>query len=264
MNLYSKFSRTNLSLALLALLVPLVSVRAQVTTSDPAVAAQKTQSRSDTKGDEKTEEMESLRSQVKQLQSLLEQQQRALENIQKRLDETDARARAATPVSVSPPDGSVTVSNDLRKASLEVTQAPKSAPVAGDSKPQDKTGPVVGWKDHAFVRSADGAFETQIGGYGQLDFRGYQSGNHPPNSFFLRRARIALEGKLERYFDFRIEGDFSDPVTPLRDFYVNIHRIDEFQLRFGQFRVPISQEEMRTDNNQDFVERSLVNNGPKP
>lgn len=262
MNLYGKFSRTNSSLAILALLVPLVSAPAQVTTSvDPAVAAQKSQSRSDTKGDEKTDEMESLRSQVKQLQSLLEQQQRALENIQKRLDETDGKTRVATtPVSVSQPDGSVTVSNDLRKAALEVTQAPKSAPAAGDSKPQDKTGPVVGWKDHAFVRSADGAFETQIGGYGQLDFRGYQSGNHPPNSFFLRRARIALEGKLERYFDFRIEGDFSDPVTPLRDFYVNIHRIDEFQLRFGQFRVPISQEEMRTDNNQDFVERSLVNN----
>jgi phosphate-selective porin OprO/OprP len=65
---------------------------------------------------------------------------------------------------------------------------------------------------------------------------------------------------LDRYFDFRIEGDFADAITPLRDLYVNIHRIDEFQMRFGQFRVPISQEEMRSDNNQDFVERSLVNN----
>src|SRR6185295_2179238 len=144
---------------------------------------------------------------------------------------------------------------------LETVQAPQNPPAPNQQKAQDKPAVVAGWGDsHAFLRSADGSFETQIGGYGQLDFRGYQSGIHPPNSFFLRRARIALEGKLDRYFDFRIEGDFSDPATPLRDFYVNIHRIDEFQVRFGQFRVPISQEEMRTDNNQDFVERSLVNN----
>jgi phosphate-selective porin OprO and OprP len=260
MNLY-KISLTHFSMAVLALLVPLASAHAQANKPEAAaISAQKAETPGDAKVDEKAGEMESLRSQVKQLQSLLEQQQRALENIQKRLDETDGKALAAVPVSSPRPDGSVTVSNDLRTAALEVTQAPKNTPAASQSKPQDKSGPVVGWKDHAFVRSADGAFETQIGGYGQLDFRGYQSGNHPPNSFFLRRARIALEGKLDRYFDFRIEGDFSDPVTPLRDFYVNIHRIDEFQVRFGQFRVPISQEEMRTDNNQDFVERSLVNN----
>ena len=261
MNLYGKFSFTHFSLAVFVLLVPLTSAHGQAINSEPpAITVQKSETRTDSKGDEKTEEMESLRSQVKQLQSLLEQQQRALENIQRRLDESDGNARAAVPVSSPRPDGTASVSTDLRTASLEVNQAPKNAQAASESKPQDKTAPTVGWKDHAFVRSADGAFETQIGGYGQLDFRGYQSGNHPPNSFFLRRARIALEGKLDRYFDFRIEGDFSDPVTPLRDFYVNIHRIDEFQLRFGQFRVPISQEEMRTDNNQDFVERSLVNN----
>jgi phosphate-selective porin len=58
-----------------------------------------------------------------------------------------------------------------------------------------------------------------------------------------------------------LEGDFADSAgSLLRDFYVNIHRIDEFQLRFGQFRVPISQEEIRSDNFQDFVERSMVNN----
>src|SRR5207302_296235 len=37
-------------------------------------------------------------------------------------------------------------------------------------------------------------------------------------------------------------------------------RIDELQLRFGQFKEPFSQEELRADIYQDFVERSLVNN----
>jgi hypothetical protein len=251
-----------LHLAVLVLLVPVASAQAQANRSEaPVVSNQRAEKRSDTPGEEKAEDIEQLKSQVKQLQSLVEQQQRALADIQKRLDDTDGKARVTAQVSSSRPDGTVSVSPDLHTASLEVNQAPKNAPAAGQSKSPDKPTVVAGWGDsHAFLRSADGKVETQVGGYGQLDFRGYQSGNHPPNSFFLRRARIALEGKLERYFDFRIEGDFSDPVTPLRDFYVNIHRIDEFQLRFGQFRVPISQEEMRTDNNQDFVERSLVNN----
>jgi phosphate-selective porin OprO/OprP len=249
----------HLHLAVLVLVIPVAFVQAQTSTSgSPAVS---NQSQGSATRNEKAEDVEQLKSQVKQLQLLVEQQQRALSEIQKRFDETDVKSRTSVPASSTRADGTVSVSPDLHTAALEVNQAPKNAPAATQSKPQDKPAVVAGWGDsHAFLRSADGSFETQIGGYGQLDFRGYQSGNHPPNSFFLRRARIALEGKLDRYFDFRIEGDFSDPVTPLRDLYVNIHRIDEFQLRFGQFRVPISQEEMRSDNYQDFVERSLVNN----
>ena len=259
MNFDKKTSLFSLHLAVLVLLIPLAFVQAQTNKPEPSVVSAQRQVNSTR--DDKAEDVEQLKSQVKQLQLLVEQQQRALAEIQKRFDETDGKGRIPMPASSSKADGSVSVSADLHTASLEVNQAPKNSPTATQSKPQDKPAVVAGWGDsHAFLRSADGSFETQIGGYGQLDYRGYQSGNHPPNSFFLRRARISVEGKLERYFDFRIEGDFSDAVTPLRDFYVNIHRIDEFQLRFGQFRVPISQEEMRSDNYQDFVERSLVNN----
>jgi phosphate-selective porin OprO/OprP len=249
MNFYRKDSFFHLYLAIITLFVPLVCTNAQ--TAKPAPV--------ESKQEEKPDSIEQLNSKIDKLQLIIEQQQRALAEVQKRLDEVDGKARAV-PASSSTPDGRVAGSPEVRNASLGGSQAPKNAPPASQSKAQDKPAVEVGWKDHAFVRTADGAFETQIGGYGQLDFRGYQSGNHPPNSFFLRRARIALEGKLDHFFDFRVEGDFSDPATPLRDFYVNIHRIDEFQVRFGQFRVPISQEEMRTDNNQDFVERSLVNN----
>src|SRR6185295_13851907 len=104
------------------------------------------------------------------------------------------------------------------------------------------------------------SFETFVTGYGQLDYHGYQAGNVPPDTFLIRRARLIVEGKLERFFDWRIEGDFSDTTsTILRDFYVRVHRFDELQLTFGQVRVPISQEEIRQDAVQDFVERSLVN-----
>jgi phosphate-selective porin OprO/OprP len=132
--------------------------------------------------------------------------------------------------------------------------------------PQAKKGLLAGWgDDHAFIRNETGSFETDFLGYSQLDFRGYSAGDHPPthppNTFIVRRARIAMEGKIDTYFEFRIEGDFADTnSTLLRDFYVNIHRIDQFVMRFGQTRQPFSQEEMRSDNFQEFVERSLVNN----
>ncbi|MFY9558402.1 MAG: porin [Blastocatellia bacterium] len=249
-------------LALLVLLVPVIPVRAQVSKTETPVADSRVEKPSDPSEYEKTEDMEALKLQVKQLQSLVEQQQRAIADIQKRLDETDVKSRTPWPVSTQRFDGAVTVSPDLRGASLEVNQASKDALSPNQVNSQDKPAAVAGWdRNHAFLRSADGTFETNIGGYGQLDFRGYQSGDHPPNTFLIRRARLAAEGKVGRYFDFKIEGDFADTAgTLLRDFYVNIHRVDEFQLRFGQFRVPISQEEIRTDSFQDFVERSLVNN----
>jgi len=230
------------------------------------------QSQKEEKREVAVQEMEQLKTQVKQLQTLVEQQRRALEEIQRRLDQNGEATYKPLPASLSKTEtvvGSTDLSTELhsdgptQKSSTppdKAIQSPTNS-TSTAQKSDEKAAPVAGWgRDHAFIRSADGGFETQIGGYGQLDFHGYQAGNHPPNSFFLRRARIALEGKLDRYFDFRIEGDFADPLTPLRDLFVNIHRIEEFQLRFGQFRVPFSQEEMRSDGNQDFVERSLVNN----
>jgi phosphate-selective porin OprO and OprP len=234
------------------LLIPAMSVHAQAGKEGPQEQAA---SKLEPNGD-----LDQLKSKLDQLQSLVETQQRALADMQKRLEEVEGKARTAALVSPVKSDG---VTPEPRTAALEIRQTPANAtPVQDKAKPADKPAVVAGWdKNHAFLRSSDGNFETQITGYGQLDFRGYESGNHPPNTFLIRRARLAAEGKVARYYDFKIEGDFGDTAgTLLRDLYVNIHRVDEFQVRFGQFRVPISQEEIRTDAYQDFVERSMVNN----
>jgi phosphate-selective porin OprO/OprP len=277
MTLNKKVPRVLMGLALVAMLVPFASARAQTNKEQaPAVASQKAETPSDTKPASKTEtderaktraeSVEQLKTKVDQLQSLVEQQQRLLNEMQKRLDDVDGRTRTAIAPAAARADASNAVNPsppapDLRPASVAVNPVPTASTAATQTKPEK---PVAGWdkdKGHAFLRSSDGAFEALITGYGQFDFRGYQSGDHPPNTFLVRRARLAVEGKLERYFDFKIEGDFADTAsTLLRDFYINIHRIDEFQLRFGQYKEPYSQEEIRADIYQDFVERSLVNN----
>jgi phosphate-selective porin OprO/OprP len=215
-------------------------------------------------------ETQELEKKIDKLQSLLEQQQQILLELQNRVIELEGKPRAAatTPAALMPIPAAIGIVAKSESATLsssnnkEATgkEVPSAQPTP--AKAQDKAPIVAGWdKNHAFLRSADGRFETSIAGYAQLDFRGYQAGIIPPNTFLIRRARLSLEGKLEKYFDYKIEGDFADTAnTILRDFYVRLHRLDELQLTFGQFRLPFSQEEMRSDNHQDFVERSLVNN----
>jgi phosphate-selective porin OprO/OprP len=209
-------------------------------------------------------QVEQLRTKVEQLESLVGEQQQVLADLKKRLAESEAREQATLASSSPDSNGGVSAQPKIVNASLEANQSlanPSNAIQTNQAKDQ-KPALVAGWDDnHAFLRSADGNFVTFLTGYAQLDFRGYQSGNHPPNTFLVRRARLALEGKVARYYDFKVEGDFADTSsTLLRDFYVRVHRIDEFQITAGQFKEPFSQEELRSDAYQDFVERSLANN----
>jgi len=218
-------------------------------------------------GQETGDSLEQLKARVELLESIVEKQRGALAELEKRL--TDLAAK----------DGPQPASLGLAKKNDETGGAAPAREAVAAAQPQDvqrKMGndnqaasqsrePVSGaggWgRNHAILRSAEGDFETEIGGYVQLDFHGYASGSHPPNTFLVRRARLFLDGRVQKYFDFRIEGDFADTAsTLLRDAYLRIHRIDELQLTFGQVRVPISQEELRSDAYQDFVERSMVNN----
>ena len=45
----------------------------------------------------------------------------------------------------------------------------------------------------------------------------------------------------------------------LRDTFINVRVNDAFQIRFGQFKMPFSQEELVSDNRVAFVDRSSVN-----
>ncbi len=261
------FLRVSLLLALTALLSYPALAQAQEGKSEPGLPKSGTNSAGERPPSAPQDDtsrktnggktIEQLTTEVERLNALVEQQQRVLEQLQKRLDETDGKVRTAALVS-SKPDTTI----EPGTAAIEVTQTPKSASATSQPKPQDKPAIVAGWdKNHAFLRSTDGRFETRLTGYAQLDGRAYQSGNHPANTFLIRRARMSIEGKLERYFDFKVEGDFADTTsTLLRDFYLDIHRNDEVRFRFGHFKEPFSQEELRSDANQDFVERSLVNN----
>ncbi|MEO8032999.1 MAG: porin [Acidobacteriota bacterium] len=109
-------------------------------------------------------------------------------------------------------------------------------------------------------QSADGETTAELGGYAQLDYRGYRTGAHLPSTFLIRRARTGIEGRLDRNFDYAILADFADTNgTILRDFRVRFSRYPAAQITVGQFKAPFSQEELRADIAQDFAERSMAN-----
>ena len=260
---------TNLLLTMIGFLSLTIAATAQQKENQvPVPRAQDAEQQGAMKS-EVANDIDQLRSEVEQLRITVERQQQALLELTKRLTESEERSPAATLAgsSASTPSLSGAMQPRIVAASLEnqsptSTQSATSGAKQGQAKDQNKPALVAGWDDnHAFLKSADGSFLTYLTGYAQLDFRGYQSGNHPVNTFLVRRARLALEGKVARYYDFKIEGDFADTSsTLLRDLYVRVHRTDSFQVTAGQFKEPFSQEELRSDAVQDFVERSLVNN----
>jgi phosphate-selective porin OprO and OprP len=231
-------------------------------TSAPANSGEERQTAANfaSRGDETPNQVELLRREVEQLRTLVERQQLAIAKMEKQVLELKAQAASAPAPTFPAGDPAKTESAERAPTAGPATAAAKTAE---SQTPNQKTPLVVaGWDgNHAFLRSADGKFETFFAGYMQLDFHGYSSGNHPANTFLFRRARLSLEGKIAHYFDYKLEGDFADTSsTLLRDAFIRIHRIDQFQLTFGQVREPFSQEELRLDSAQDFAERSLVNN----
>jgi phosphate-selective porin OprO and OprP len=251
----------SLLLLFIALLSLSVTVRAQQDTEQGAAPTAQDARQQDAAKTGVANPIDQLRAEVEQLRIIVGQQQQALLDLTKRLTENEVRLQAATPEQTAAAQPEI-IPASLENQPLANSQTPTAGTKQGQAKEQNKPALLAGWDDnHAFLKSADGSFLTYLTGYAQLDFRGYQSGIHPANTFLVRRARLALEGKLARYYDFKVEGDFADTSsTLLRDFHVRIHRIDELQVAFGQFKEPFSQEELRSDAVQDFVERSLVNN----
>jgi len=146
-----------------------------------------------------------------------------------------------------------------------LTQPANGVKLVQDSqkKPEEKKeGPpvVAGWNgEHFFIKSADGKFQIQPYGYVQTDYRAYDGDGAPADTFVIRRARLGFQGNYGKYYDFTLLMDgVAVQGTNLRDAYVNIKPYPAFQVQVGQYKVPFAQEEVDSDANILFIERSLA------
>lgn len=78
------------------------------------------------------------------------------------------------------------------------------------------------------------------------------------SSFMVRRARTKVSGHAYwPWLKYYMQYDWSQPV--LRDFYLNIDKYQWAQLRVGRGKVLWNDERVTSSGNQQFVNRSIVN-----
>ena len=133
-----------------------------------------------------------------------------------------------------------------------------------------KTLPTITVGANGFVvADANTNFVVGLHGTLQLDSRTFRNDDKIPGSsgFLLRRVRPILTGTVFHDFDFNFTPDFGNGTpgsasavsTPtVFDAYVNYHYSSAFQLEAGKFKTPIGLEQLQSDNNISFNERSLA------
>jgi phosphate-selective porin OprO/OprP len=98
--------------------------------------------------------------------------------------------------------------------------------------------------------------QVQIAGYTQvryqiLDEIGKNDG------FDIRRARLDLRGTVTPYFAYRFQTDFADKPKII-DAYSEIRLADFFTITAGQFKIPLSLENLTSSNKLEMIDRSQV------
>ena len=139
--------------------------------------------------------------------------------------------------------------------------------------------------------TADKKNTISLRGRVELDYRSFAGPTaEDADTFDLRRAYLAVEGKLYDYYEYRVRANFStlngptttvctqvgptsgiDPTprctqtaavanvsnTNLDEAWINVNWWKFAQLKFGQFKMPFSLEQMTKDIFVDFTERSM-------
>lgn len=114
---------------------------------------------------------------------------------------------------------------------------------------------------------------------GQSRLRSVQDGSiGSDTNFFIRRARIVLQGDLGHGVSFYLQPDFASAVNSqsagerrdnfvqLRDAYVDValDKAERFKLRFGQSKVPFGWENLQSSSNRVPLDRTDAINSAVP
>ena len=88
-----------------------------------------------------------------------------------------------------------------------------------------------------------------------LDFRFYQAEERgAPHSFDIRRGLIDLQGRVYRWFTFRLQAELAGNPY-LRNAWMDAGPFEWLHLRLGQMKVPFSSSWLTADNHVNLVER---------
>ncbi len=122
------------------------------------------------------------------------------------------------------------------------------------------------WKDGLYMETADQKYKLQIGGRMQFDtaFFGEDEAlksvlGGQENGVEFRRMRIFLKGTIYDRSEFKAQLEFSSGEVVFRDVYMGLKDAPVVgNIRIGHFYEPFHLDELTSDNDSTFLERSLA------
>ena len=102
--------------------------------------------------------------------------------------------------------------------------------------------------------------QLRVHGFLQADGRFFSSDlkGQSPDKLFFRRIRPIFEGTLFRALDFRFMPDFGQNNPQVQDAYLELKLLSFLKPRLGKFKTPVGLEDLRSDSESSFSERSLA------
>lgn len=152
---------------------------------------------------------------------------------------------------------------EVREGERAVARKRRQEESEKNTKAEDraKTEMVGNFSDGIRWESADKKNSIGLSGRLQLDYRNFGGDDRlVANTFDVRRAYLGVGGKFWDYYSFDVTGDFAQTSSPQLDVaWLNVAWWKPVQFRFGQFKMPMSLEELGSSRFIDFQERSLMN-----
>ena len=107
------------------------------------------------------------------------------------------------------------------------------------------------------ISSAKGDYKLNFGGIVQGDGRFFTSGSdkNVSSTFFLNRVRPIITGTLFKYYDFNITPDFGQGKVVLQDAFLNVTYFPQAQFQAGKYKAPFDLERLQSDRDLLFSER---------
>lgn len=107
------------------------------------------------------------------------------------------------------------------------------------------------------LQTGDGDYRIQVGALVQFDGRFVDDLPGAADTFLVRRARVPVQGRIARMFEFSLNPDFANNAVNIRDAYVDTRFSDAFRVRVGKAKAPFGLERLQSVGTILFVERAF-------
>ena len=141
------------------------------------------------------------------------------------------------------------------------SEPPHTSPTDSSmSPPNSALGAASFGKGGLLLANEDISTQLRVHGFIQADGRFFTSDlkDQRPDKLFFRRIRPTFEGTLFKALDFRLMPDFGQNNPQIQDAYMELKLFSFAKPRVGKFKTPIGLEDLRSDSESSFSERSLA------